>query len=146
MSTHLHGTGPAAPRRLASELLHGELTEVILSVFHQVHHELGFGYAESVYKNSAAIALTGVGLTVEREVPIAVFFRGIQLGSFRADLIVNSKVLLELKAGRLLDPSVEAQVLNYLRCTRIEVGLVLHFGEKPRFRRLIFTNDRKLLP
>ena len=134
----------SADLQKAHPLLHGELTDRVLDVFYQVHYELGFGYAESVYSNAFAIALMDMGMTVEREVPTTVFFRGAQVGSFRADQVVNSAVLLELKAGRALDPSVETQVLNYLRCTRLEVGLVLHFGEKPRFRRLIFTNDRKL--
>ena len=134
----------AAPQQPHS-LLHGQLTERVLAVFYQVHFELGFGYTESVYSNSMAIALMDMGMTVEREVPITVFFRGLQVGSFRADLIVDSAVLIELKAGRALDPSVDKQVLNYLRSTRLEVGLVLHFAEKPGFRRLVYSNDRKLI-
>ena len=137
---------PTATFANRSRLLHGALTERILGVFYQVHFELGFGFAESVYSNAMACALMEAGLSVEREVPIAVFFRGIQVGSFRADQIVESAVLLELKATRVLEQSYESQVINYLRATRLELALVLHFGDRPRFKRLIFTNDRKLLP
>jgi GxxExxY protein len=85
------------------------------------------------------------GLAVEREVPIAVHFRGIQIGSFRADLIVESKVLIEIKCSAVLHPSAEPQLLNYLRSTDLEVGLLLHFGEKAHVKRLVYSNDRKLL-
>jgi GxxExxY protein len=141
-----HGMPQKATPTSRSALLHGALTERILGVFFQVHFELGFGLAESVYSNAMTCALMDAGLTVEREVPITVFFRGIQVGSFRADQIVESAVLLELKATRVLEQSSESQVINYLRATRLEVALVLHFGDRPRFKRLIFTNDRKLLP
>jgi GxxExxY protein len=76
-------------------------------------------------------------------VAIAVFVRGLRVGSFRADRIVESTILIELKAARALEPSFEAQVLNYLRATNLELALVLHFGERPTFKRLLFTNDRK---
>jgi GxxExxY protein len=92
------------------------------------------------------VALTEAGLRVEREVPISVYFRGRLVGVFRADAVVESVVLLEYKAGERLDPSCEAQVLNYLRGCHLELALLLHFGPKAAFKRLIMTNDRKLLP
>jgi GxxExxY protein len=127
-------------------LLHAEISDRIIREFLQVHRELGPGFVESVYSRGMDWALTDAGLRVEREFPIAVHFRGRIVGSFRADMVVESVVLLEFKAGDRLDPTCEAQVLNYLRATRIEVALILHFGPRPTFKRLIWTNDRKLLP
>jgi GxxExxY protein len=105
----------------ASNLLHGDLTERILGAFFQVHHELGYGFVEAVYSAAMAIMLLEMGLRVEREVPIAVYFHGIMVGSFRADMIVESKVILEFKALPELIPKSEAQLLNYLRSTELEI-------------------------
>lgn len=127
-------------------LLHRELTSSILDAFFQVHYELGFGFLESIYAKAMERVLGESGHRVRREVPIDVFFRGERLGNFRADLIVESAVLIEIKSAELLDPSAQAQVLNYLRATKIEVALLLHFGPNARFRRFVFANDRKLLP
>lgn len=127
-------------------LLHGEISNRILGVFFQVYNELGPGFLESVYAKGMLRALTDAGLRVECEVPISVYFRGRVVGLFRADAVVESVVLLEYKAGERLDPSCEAKILNYLRGCRSEVALLLHFGPKPAFKRLIMTNDRKPLP
>jgi GxxExxY protein len=129
-----------------NELLHGDITEQIIRAFHQVHYELGPGFLESVYASGMGFALTDAGLRVEREIPLTVYFRGRSVGVFRADMIVESVVLLEFKAGDRLDPTCEAQLINYLRATRLEVGLVLFFGSRPVCRRRILTNDRKFLP
>ena len=128
------------------DLLHGQLTDRIIGEFLQVHRELGPGFVESVYSRAMEIALTEAGLRVEREVPILVYFRGKLVGSFRADMVVESLVLLELKVGERLDPSCEPTVLNYLRASPLELALILHFGPKPKVKRLIWTNDRKVLP
>jgi GxxExxY protein len=135
-----HGNGAHGRR-----LLHQGLTELILKGFYQVHHELGFGFAEKNYLKAMEIALADVGLKVERQVPIDVHFRGHVIGTFKADLIIESAVMLELKAMRRPHPAFEAQILNYLRATQIEVGFLLYFNPKPLKKRLIFTNDRKLL-
>jgi GxxExxY protein len=127
-------------------LLHGKLSDRIIGEFLQVHRELGPGFVESVYSKGMECALSDAALRVEREVPISVHFRGKIIGSFRADMIVESVVLLEFKVGEQLDPNCDAQVLNYLRATRLELALILHFGPRATFRRLILTNDRKLLP
>ena len=129
-----------------SELLHEGISDRILGAFFQVHRELGPGYVESVYVRGMELALTDDGLRVEREVPVFVHFRGRRIGTFRADMIVESVVLLEFKAGDRLDPSAESQLLNYLRATHLELGFVLHFGQKASFKRRIMTNDRKLIP
>ena len=126
-------------------LKHKELTERILKVYYEVYNEQGFGYLESVYERAMAIALADAGLRVQRQVPIAVYFRGQVVGEFVADLLVEDLVLLELKAARAIDSSHEAQTLNYLRATPIEVGLLLNFGPKPEFRRFAFENSRKRL-
>ncbi|MEP6493204.1 MAG: GxxExxY protein [bacterium] len=129
-----------------NKLLYGDLTERIIGVFYQVHWELGPGFLESIYARATQIALDEAGLRVQREILVAVYFRGRQIGTFRPDMIVESVILLEFKAGAHLDPDAEGQVVNYLKVTRLEVGLCLHFGPKPSFRRFIQTNDRKLLP
>jgi GxxExxY protein len=93
-----------------------------------------------------AIALKDAGLRFEREVKIVVYFRGQPVGFFRCDMVVEKAVLVEFKAGRILDPTWEAQLINNLRAIRLEVGLSLFFGFKPVVKRKIYTNDRKLLP
>jgi len=82
-------------------------------------------------------------MNVERQVAVSVWFRGEQIGDFRADMLVDGNVLLELKAGRTIDQAHEKQLLNYLRATNIEVGLLLNFGIRPQFRRLVYENERK---
>jgi len=124
-------------------LKHRELTEKIIGVFYEVYNELGHGFLESVYEEAMAVALPQAGLKLERQVPLRVTFRGAVVGDFRANLLVENAVLLELKAAREIEPVHEAQLLNYLRATQIEVGLVLNFGPKPQFKRLVFENSRK---
>jgi GxxExxY protein len=122
---------------------HRELTEKIIGVFYDVYNELGHGFLESVYEEAMAIALGQAGIQVERQVPLKVIFRGMVVGDFRADVIVEGAVILELKAASGIDPAHEAQLLNYLRATEIEVGLLLNFGPRPQFKLLAFENSRK---
>src|SRR2546423_7734126 len=124
-------------------LVHRDLTEKIIGLFYEVYNELGHGFLESVYRNSFLIALRQVGLSCAFEVPVPVLFRGQDVGQFRADLLVEGKVLLELKAVQHLDKSHDAQLYNYLRATEIEVGLLLNFGPRPDFRRIVFSNEKK---
>ena len=131
----------AAERRLKHELL----TEKIIGVFYEVYNELGHGFIESVYEKAFEFALASKGLDVTRQIEIPVWFRGQKVGDFDADMLVEKCVLLELKACRGLDTAHEAQLLNYLRATEIEVGLLFNFGLKPQFKRLAFDNRRKLL-
>ena len=100
-----------------------------------MNNELGDGFLESVYENALYIVLTGYVLCVERQKGINVFFRGTIIGDFKTDLIVDKKVIIELKAVRALDSAHEAQLINYLKATNIEVGLLLNFGRKPEFKR-----------
>lgn len=112
-------------------------------MFYEVYNDLGWGFVEAVYENALSLALAEAGLSVKRQVPIAVWYRGQQIGEFRADLVVNDLVLLELKAAKSIDPSFEKQTLNYLRATNVEVALILNFGPAPQFRRLLFDNEQK---
>ena len=123
---------------------HSELTELVIGVFYDVYNELGFGFLESVYRNSLRLALLEKGLNVESEVSVSVYFRGVSVGDFRADLLVNGVILLELKTAEKIIPAHEAQVLNYLRSTKLELGLILNFGPRPQVRRLLLDNSRKL--
>jgi len=122
---------------------HGEITQKIIGVFYEVYNELGHGFLESVYHRSLLLALQSVGLNVSSRVDIPVWFRGSEVGHFQADILVEQCVLLELKAARTLESAHRAQLLNYLRATEIEVGLILNFGEKPEVKRLIFDNSEK---
>ena len=110
-----------------------------------MYNELGFGFLESVYRNALRLALLEKGLAIEEEVTVSVFFRGQNVGDFRADLVVNGVLLLELKTAERIVPAHEAQLLNYLRSTSLELGLILNFGPRPQVRRLVLENARKHL-
>ncbi len=124
-------------------LIHAELTEKIIGIFYEVYNELGHGFLESVYEQALSIALVEKGIFFQRQMAIPVWFRGHQIGDFRADLLVDNKVILELKAGRAIEVAWEKQLLNYLRATQIQVGLLLNFGPTAQFRRLVYDNERK---
>ena len=124
-------------------LKHSDLTEKIIGIFYDVYNELGHGFLESTYAEALVVALEESALSTAREVPVPVWFRGRKVGQYYADLIVGGAVLLELKAMRTIDSAHEAQLLHYLRATEVEVGLLLNFGLRPQFRRLLFDNERK---
>jgi GxxExxY protein len=124
-------------------LKHKELTYKIIGVFFDVYNELGHGFLESVYQRSFGLALEAEGLKVSNYVKIPVWFRGQCVGQFEGDMLVEDSVLLELKVARILDRSHHAQILNYLRATDIEVGILLNFGLKPEFKRLVLDNASK---
>ena len=124
-------------------MLHKELTASIIGAFYEVHHALGHGFLESVYERAMLIALSKRGHQAERQVPVAVHYGSHLVGEFLADLQVEKSVVIEMKACRVLDPAHEAQLVNYLRASRIEVGLLFNFSPKPAFRRVFMTNDRK---
>lgn len=120
------------------------MTKKIIGVFYEVYNELGHGFIESVYQEALVLTLRAHGLKVYTPIEIPVWFRGEKVGRFEADVLVEKRVLLELKAVRTLDSSHQAQLLNYLRATDIEIGLLLNFGVKPEFKRLLFDNPRKV--
>jgi GxxExxY protein len=119
------------------------LTQRIIAVFYQVYNELGSGFIESVYARAMAIALKQAGLEVAPEVFIPVSFRGELIGTFRADLIVEGKVVLEFKIADQIIKAYEAQLTHYLRASTFELGMILSFGETPKVRRIEFLNERK---
>lgn len=123
---------------------HDDLTQQVIGIFFDVYNELGPGFVESVYREAMRLALTQAGLTVATEVPIAVRFRETVIGTFRADLIVNGVVLIELKTCEALSREHESQTLNYLKATEIEVALLMNFGPAARFKRYTMDNTRKL--
>ena len=124
-------------------LKHAELTGKIIGVFYDVYNELGHGFLESSYSEAMLLALMEANVCAQREVSVPVWFREKKVGQYYADVVVEGVVILELKAARTLEPAHEAQLLHYLRATEIEVGLLLNFGLRPQFRRLLFDNERK---
>ena len=125
------------------ELLHEELTNAIIKTFYEVYNELGYGFLEKVYQNSLYLELKNKGYKVEAQKKISVYYKGTEVGEYFADLLVEDLIILELKAADCIVKDFENQILNYLRGTNCEVGLVLNFGKKPEFRRKIFENNRK---
>jgi len=122
---------------------HSDLTKKIIGAFFEVHKELGFGFSEKVYENALVIALHALGLTVDQQIPLTVYYAGQVVGEYVADLLIDGVVLLDLKSTKALVEQHEAQLLNYLKATEIEVGLLLNFGPKAEFKRKVFDNERK---
>ena len=120
------------------ELKHGELTEQIIGVFFDVYNKLGYGFLESVYEKAMIIALNTAGVNCEAQVPVKVYYEGHNVGDFKADIIAEGTVILELKAAKNIEDAHISQTLNYLKATNIEVGLILNFGPRPTFKRLVF--------
>jgi GxxExxY protein len=125
------------------ELLHRELTDRIINVFYGTYDELGSGFLERICQTAMVMALRSAGLRVLERVPYEVYFRGELLGTFIADIVVEGLVLIEIKSKSGLTPGDEAQVMNYLRASDLEVALIMNFGPTPQFRRRVFTNQRK---
>ena len=122
---------------------HTDITESIIKGFYTVYHALGYGFLEKVYRGAMAIELRKLGLDVIQEARIKVYYDGAVVGEYFADLLVADTVIVELKAGKRVLPEHEAQLLNYLKATPYEVGLLLNFGPKPEIKRKAFDNSRK---
>lgn len=125
------------------EYLYQELTSKIISCFYKVYNSLGFGFLEKVYENAMMIELKKNNLAVEKQKQIKVFYEDNLVGEYFADLVVEDKIIIELKAAENLIDEHELQLINYLKATEIEVGLLLNFGKKPEVRRKIFSNNKK---
>ena len=125
------------------EYLHRDITEKIIKAFYNVYNVLGFGFLEKVYENAMMIELSLMKLICEKQKPIDVYFKEKKVGEYFADIIVENKVIIELKAAEGLIPEHEAQLFNYLKATNIEVGLLLNFGKTPQIKRQIFENVYK---
>ena len=123
--------------------LHKELSDQIIRCFYTVYNTLGFGFLEKVYENALMMELAKGGLKAEKQKPIKVYYEDTTVGEYFADIIVEDTVILELKATAYIVEEHELQLINYLKATNIEIGLLLNFGRKPELRRKIFTNDRK---
>jgi len=128
---------------MTEKYLHKELTDKIIKAFYNVYNELGFGFLENVYQNALYLELKNNQLEVEAQRAIEVYYKNQLVGNYRADLIVNDIIILELKAVECLLDEHEHQLVNYLKATNMEIGLLLNFGKKPEIRRKIFTNNRK---
>jgi GxxExxY protein len=120
-----------------------ELTGRIIKTFYSVYTALGYGFIESVYHNAIILELVSKGIPFETEKAIAVYYGTNVVGTFSADLVVEGKVILELKAKETLTSAHEAQLVNYLRATDVELGLLLNFGKRPEFKRKYFSNEKK---
>ncbi len=121
------------------ELLHSEITEQIIGAAFEVHGVLGYGFLESVYQKALQVELIRRGLTCKLEEPIRVLYKGVDVGRFEADLLVNDCVIVELKVAKDYQPSDEAQLLNELKATGLKVGLLINFGrQKVEFKRFAY--------
>ena len=118
----------------------GELTGIIISCFYKVYNDMGYGFLEKVYERAMLIELRDRGIVCTRQHPISVYYDDRLVGEYFADILVEGKVIVELKAATTLIEEHECQLINYLKATDIEIGLLLNFGPKPQFKRKIFSN------
>jgi len=125
------------------ELLHKDITDKIIQAFYKVYNKLGFGFLEKVYENSLYVELLAMGVSVEKQKHIKVYYEDKEVGEYFADLFIEGCVIVELKAAESLCEEHEFQLINYLKATETEVGILLNFGKKPTFKRKLFTNDKK---
>ena len=124
------------------EYLYQDKTDRIIRAFYKVYNTLGYGFLERVYHNALLIELRKDGFKCDSQLPIKVYYDSYQVGDYNADIIVDDCIILELKAMASLCEDHEYQLLNYLKATNIELGLLLNFGKVPAFKRILFTNDR----
>lgn len=133
-------------RTTGTRLVHEEVTGRLLSAFFAVHRELGHGFVEAVYARALLFELAFRGLDVQADVPMSVFYKGRKVGSFSADLLIEGKVVATVRAAPVLDDDDRAQILNYMRCSSAEVGMLLNFGGRPEFRRFLGRTLTELHP
>jgi len=126
-----------------STFRHEDITEKIIEAFYRVYNSLGYGFLEKVYENALMLELKKTGLSAVAQLPIHVMYAGELVGEYFADILVENRVIIEIKAAKTIAPEHEAQLLNYLKATSTEVGLILNFGPKAEFKRKIFDNFRK---
>ncbi|MFI3155907.1 MAG: GxxExxY protein [Methylococcaceae bacterium] len=129
----------------AGNYKYSEITEQIIEAFYKGYNALGYGFLEKVYENALFIELVAMGLSVEKQKQIKVYYEGKEVGEYFADLIVEGCVIVELKVAETLCKEHECQLINYLKATEIEVGLLLNFGKKPEFKRKVFSNKKNLI-
>ena len=124
---------------------HSDITAKIIKAFYIVYNKLGYGFLEKVYENALIIELKKLGLYSLQQHPIEVLYEGIKVGQYFADIIINNCIIIEIKTAESLCEEHEYQLINYLKATNIEVGLLLNFGKKPEFKRKVFSNIRKII-
>ncbi len=124
-------------------MLHSEITEKIIKAFFKVYNTLGYGFLEKVYENALVIELQKMGFNISQQHNIKVYYDMKMVGDYYTDIIVDDSIIIELKAAETLKKEHKTQLINYLKATDKEVGLLLNFGKTPEFKRAIFTNDRK---
>ncbi len=127
-------------------MLREKITGPIIGAFYEVYNTLGYGFLEKVYENALVHLLRQQGLLVRQQTPISVVFRGVVVGEYYADLLVEDKVIVELKTTERFHPEHTAQLMHYLKATHLGVGLLLNFGRQAMYKRLISTNDQKPRP
>lgn len=123
--------------------LHSDVTDIVIKCYFLVYNKLSYGFLEKVYENALLIELEQHGLSVESQKKIDVYYYNHRVGEYYADLVINDKVIVELKANEALREDHVFQLLNYLKATQLEVGLLLNFGKKPEFTRRTFINEIK---
>ena len=126
-----------------SNYQHSDVTEKIIKAYYKVYNKLGYGFLEKVYENAMMIELKKSGFESNTQLPIKVFYEEEEVGYYVADIIVDRKVIIEIKAAECLQEEHEVQLINYLRATDIEVGLLINFGKKAEFKRKVFSNEFK---
>jgi GxxExxY protein len=131
-------------RQINTDFLYTEITDKIIHSFYTVYNTLGYGFLEKVYENAMMLELIEKGMLAQKQNPIKVHYKEKLIGEYFADIIVEEKVIIELKAAEAIVQEHELQLINYLKATEIEIGLLLNFGKKPEIKRKIFTNDRKI--
>ena len=130
---------------MPDKLLHKHVTDKTLRAFYNVYNTLGLGFLEKVYENALAIEMRGMGLRVAQQQQLKVYYHGQEVGDYRADIVVEGLVIIELKVADAIHEIFMAQLMNYLKATEIEVGMILNFGPEPKFKRLVWTNVRQRL-
>lgn len=123
--------------------LYSETTQIINQAFYTVYNTLGFGFLEKVYERAMLIELKNAGLQCAQQQLVKVYYKGEQIGHYYADIIIENKIIIGLKAVEALCEEHEAQLVNYLRVSKIEVGVLLNFGKKPQHKRRVLTNEYK---
>ena len=130
-------------KAMESNFKHSDITDKIIKAFYNVYNQLGYGFLEKVYEHAMLLELSKIGLGCQNQFPIKVYYDNKEVGDYYADILVENVVVVELKAAENLCPEHECQLINYLKATDLEVGLLLNFGKEPQLKRKVLTNEFK---
>jgi GxxExxY protein len=125
------------------DLIESELSRSVIGAFYEVYNEMGYGFTEALHTRGMQVELLSRGHNLASEVLVPVYLKGFVIGEQRMDMVVDDKLILEIKSTEHLPRTARRQLYNYLRCTELEVGLLLHFGPKPWFQRQVLSNEKK---